>query len=216
MNFQWTAPGGPYPIVEFHDVRTEPGGVERYLSRVEAPVSGRLVAGGSLGQFAVSRHPDRLLLLRGYASLPARRRALTSLQTSEDWAERRTAAADLTRSNEVMLMRAITPESGPRPWRAGEGCVALISELRFPEQIGNYHLWLRLLLRKAGMDPVAAFATLEAVNDVPSVPVVRNRAHHIALMRTGGKVPELPHELRDMLRFSPEVLTLESPLAPVW
>ena len=40
------------------------------------------------------------------------------------------------------------------------------------EQIGNYHLWLRLLLRKAGMDPVAAFATLEAVNDVPAVPVV--------------------------------------------
>ena len=67
--------------------------------------------------------------------------------------------------------------------RPGEPLTALISELRFPEQIGNYHLWLRLLLRKAGIDPLAAFATLEAVNDVPAVPVVRNRSQHIALMR---------------------------------
>ena len=46
------------------------------------------------------------------------------------------------------------------------------------------------------MDPFAAFATLEAVNDVPAVPVVRNRSQHIALMAVSGHPPKLPPELR--------------------
>ena len=77
-------------------------------------------------------------------------------------------------------------------------------------------LWLRLLLRKAGMDPVAAFATLEAVNDVPAVPVVKNRSQHIALMRSSGPPPELPPELRGMVRYAPEILMLEPALSLVW
>lgn len=219
MNFQWMAQGGPFPIIEFHDIRTECGGAERYLDRVEIPVSGHLAAQGgaaSLAQFAVVRHPDRLMVLRGYASLPARRRALGAVFGDPDRAERRAESADIVRSSDVMLMRAVTPEAGIRPVGIAEGFTALISELRFPEQVGSYHLWLRLLLRKAGRDPVAAFATLEAVNDVPAQPVVRNRAQHIALMRLGGAVPELPRELRDMLRFPPEALTLEPALSPVW
>jgi hypothetical protein len=218
MNVNWMAQNGPYPIVEFHDVRTEPGAADRYLARVEIPISGHLTArgGGSLGQFAVARHPDRMLLFRGFPNMAVRQRALSCLHAESGWASRRAESADLVRSSEVMLMRAITPEAGVRPLRHGEELVALISELRFSEQIGSYHLWLRLLLRKAGMDPIAAFATLEAVNDVPAVPVMRNRSHHIALMRIGGRVPELPAELRDMLRFSPEVLRLEPALSPVW
>jgi hypothetical protein len=221
MNFQWMAQSGPYPIVEFHDVRTEPGGADRYLARVEIPVSGHLAAhghGGSLGQFAVARHPDRMLLMRGFQNLAVRRRALGAVCAEPGWARRRAESADLVRSGDIMLMRAITPESGVRPLRPGEGLVAMISEVRFAEQIGSYHLWLRLLLRKAGMDPLAAFATLEAINDVPAVPVVRNKSQHIALMRIarGSGVPELPRELRDMLRFPPEVLTLEPALSPVW
>ena len=92
----------------------------------------------------------------------------------------------------------------------------MISELRFPEQIGNYHLWLRLLLRKAGLDPLAAFATLEAVNDVPAVPVVKNWAQHFALLPSDGTPPEWPAELRGMLRYAPEILTLQPAFALVW
>ena len=115
-----------------------------------------------------------------------------------------------------MLTRTIAPAEGVRPNRPGEQLVAMISEVRFPEQIGNYHLWLRLLLRKAGMDPLAAFATLEAVNDVPAVPVVKNRSQHVVLMRSSGPPPELPPELRGMLRFAPEILGLEPALSLVW
>jgi hypothetical protein len=211
MNFQWLSASGPYPIVEFHDVRTEKFKSDRYLS-----LTASQPGGADLGQFQVSGHPDRLIALRGFAGIEARRRTLTALHTSTDWAGRRKELADITRSTEVMLMRAIAPASGTRPMRPGESYQLLISELRFPEQIGTYHLWLRLLLRKAGLDPLAAFATLESANDVPAVPVVRNRTQHLALMRAGGRVPDLPPELRGMLRFPAETLELEPAMALVW
>ena len=207
MNFQWLSASGPYPIVEFHDVRTERFKTDRYLSLVAGQPGG-----ADLGQFNAAGHPDRLIALRGFAGMAARRKTLTGFHTSPDWSGRRAEIADITRSAEVILTRAIAPAEGTRPMRPGESYQLLISELRFAEQVGNYHLWLRLLLRKAGLDPVAAFATLEAVNDVPAVPVIRNRTHHIALMRMGQRPPELPPELRNMLRFVPETLVLE----PSW
>ena len=85
---------------------------------------------------------------------------------------------------------------------------ALISELRFPDMVGNYHLWQRLFLRKAGLDPIAAFATLPAENNFPALPVWRNRIVHVALLRTSAPVPDLPPELRGWLRQAPEALLL--------
>ncbi|MEO8758466.1 MAG: hypothetical protein ABI398_12040 [Devosia sp.] len=200
MNYQWMSQAAACPIVEFHDVRTEKFRSARYLARYETALAGPLIAAGvvDLGQFTAQGHPERVVQVRGFASMLARRRALTAFHAGEDWAAHRAEAADLVREHSVMLMRAIRPESGIRPIRAGDPVVALISELKFPEQIGNYHLWLRLLLRKAGRDPVAAFATLEAVNvnDVPAVPVVRHRSQHIALLAGGGGIPDLPAELR--------------------
>lgn len=206
MNFQWLSASGPYPIVEFHDVRTEKFKSDRYLSLVAGQ------PGAELGQFHAAGHPDRLITLRGFAGTEARRKALTQYHAGPDWAGRRAEVADLSRSAEVLLTRAIAPAEGTRPMRPDESYQLLVSELRFAEQVGNYHLWLRLLLRKAGLDPLAAFATLEAVNDVPAVPVIKNRTHHVALLRMGRRPPELPPELRNMLRFAPETLVLE----PAW
>lgn len=124
--------------------------------------------------------------------------------------------ATLVRDSSVILSRSLAASSATRPLRAGDGYTALVSELRFAEQIGNYHLWLRLMLRKAELDPLAAFATLESVNDVPAVPVIRNRTHHIAILPQGGGVPPLPAELRDMLRYPPEILGLSPAPALVW
>jgi hypothetical protein len=218
MNFQWLNQSAACPVVEFHDIRTEKFRSDKYLSLVEERLTAPMVASGalSLGQFRVENHPDRLLLLRGFASMPARRKALTAFHAGEDWAAHRRESTDLVRDEKVVLTRTIVPAEGIRPSRPGEQLVAMISEVRFPEQIGNYHLWLRLLLRKAGLDPVAAFATLEAINDVPAVPVVKNRSQHIALMRSNGKPPELPPELRGMLRYPPEILGLEPALSLVW
>ena len=210
MNYQWLSASGPYPIVEFHDVRVEKFRSDRYLA-LDAGLGG-----ADLGQFQAVGHPDRLIALRGFAGMESRRRALTAAHASPAWATQRRELADITRSRDVILTRAITPAEGTRPMRPGETYQALVSELRFPEQVGNYHLWLRLLLRKARLDPVAAFATLESANDVPAVPVTKNRTHHIALMRQGQRPPELPHELRGMLRYAPEMLVLEPAAVLVW
>ena len=218
MNFPWMGQTEACPIVEFHDVRTEKFRSDRYLALVENRLAGPLmVAGGMpLGHFKVDNHPDRLILLRGFSDIAERRRALTAFHASPEWVAQRREAAELVRHAQVTLSRAVRPADGIRPIRPGQRVTALISEVRFAEQIGNYHLWLRLLLRKSGLDPFAAFATLEAVNDVPAVPVVRNRSQHIVLMAADGKVPELPAELRGMLRFPPETLVLEPALSLVW
>ncbi|MDO8358622.1 MAG: hypothetical protein Q7T08_01115 [Devosia sp.] len=219
MNFQWMSPAAPCPIIEFHDIRTERARAEDYLALVETRFAAPLLAAGGapLGYFHVVGHPDRLILLRGFASIPARRNALTAFYASAEWARHRQEATGLVRESETALTRAVTPADGIRPIRPGDALIGLISEVRFAEQIGSYHLWLRLLLRKAGLDPIAAFATLEAVNDVPAVPVLRHRSRHIALLRpTGGGVPELPRELAGMLRFPPEVLRLQPAPALVW
>jgi hypothetical protein len=216
MNVQWMSQNVPCPVVEFHDIRAEKFRADRYLDLEHELAPALYAAGGfSLGHFRVDNHPDRLLLLRGFASMPARRKALTGFHAGGDWGRHRAEAAELTRDLKVLLTRAIKPEEGLRVIRSGGRLTLILSELRFPEQIGNYHLWLRLLLRKAGLDPSAAFATLEAVNDVPAVPVVRHRSQHIALMPGGGRVPELPPELRALLRYPPEILSLEPALALV-
>lgn len=218
MNTQWLGLTEMLPIVEFHDVRTENGSSGRYLDLVEGALAAPFVAAGGtmMGQYRVENHPDRVVLLRGFESMSARRRAGEVYLQSPQWQANRAQVTELVRDNAVILSRSLSVSSGTRPLRVGEGCTAVISELRFPEQLGNYHLWLRLLLRKAGLDPVAAYATLESVNDVPAVPVIRNRTHHIALLPLGGRVPVLPPELRGMLRFSPEILWLSPAPALVW
>jgi len=218
MNFQWMNQNTACPVVEFHDIRTEKFRADKYLCLVETRFAPALTAAGvsTLGQFRVENHPDRLLLLRGFAGMAGRRRALTAFHASPDWTAQRAESASLLKEQQVMLTRAIAPADGVRPIRRQERLTLVISELRFPEQIGNYHLWQRLLLRKEGLDPLAAFATLEAVNDVPAVPVVKNRAQHFALLPNDGKPPEWPTELRGMLRYAPEILTLEPAYSLVW
>jgi hypothetical protein len=218
MNHQWPGIGELLPIVEFHDIRAERHKSDRYLGLVEGPLAAAFLgAGGALlGQFRVDTHPDRLFLLRGFPSMAARRKTLAAFHAGTHWQHHRAEATGLVRDTSVILTRSLVASSGTRPLHAGTGYKAIVSELRFAEQLGNYHLRLRLLLRKAGVDPLAAFATLESVNDVPAVPVIRNRTHHIALLAQHGEVPRLPPELRDVLRYPPEILSLSPAPALVW
>ena len=218
MNEIWQGLRGDSPIVELHDIRTERDGADRYLELIEGPLADSYVRNGGamLGQFRVDLHDGRMIVLRGYADMIDRRQTLGRFHASPAWTRHRAEMSGLVRDHSVLLTRAVAPSSGTRPLRYGQGYTLMISELRMAEQVGNYHLWLRLLLRKAGLDPVAAFATLESVNDVPAVPVVKNRTHHVALLPQGGRVPPLPPALRDMLRFSPEILSLQPAAALVW
>jgi hypothetical protein len=145
----------------------------------------------------------------------ARQAALEAFYGGPVWAAHREAAdACMADSDDVHLLRAVAPSTGLPAARAmapaeGRRYLAMLSELRFPEGIGNYHNWLRLFLRKEGMDPLASFATLLATNNFPRLPVHQDRSMHLALMPFSGRLPELPRELRAALRRPPELMVLK-------
>jgi hypothetical protein len=221
MTYQWieTQARTATPIVEFRRYAMQPGRrdelIELFEERFIEPQED--VGAQVLGTFTVEGDADRFVWLRGFEHMPARRAALERFYGGPVWAANREAAnATMVSSDDVLLLRAVAPESGLKlplrrlaePAVPAMRYLVLVSDLRFQEQIGSYHLWLRLFLRKAGMAPIASFATLEAENDYPALPVHRNRSEHVALLPFSGPVPELPPELRNMLRNTPEQLVL--------
>lgn len=207
-----------YPIVEIRRYTTRPGTRDRLIALfAEQLVAPQEAAGaGILGSFTVADAPDSFVWLRGFADMRARQAALEAFYGGPVWAAHRDAAnACIVDSDDVHLLRAVAPSTGlPAAVRGtapaeGRRYLAMLSELRFPEGIGNYHNWLRLFLRKEGMDPLASFATLLATNNFPRLPVHQNRSIHLALMPFGGRLPELPRELRAALRRPPELMLLE-------
>ena len=122
MTYQWLNQNAACPVVEFHDIRTEKFRSDRYLSLLETRLTAPFVAAGgvALGQFRVENHPDRLLLMRGFASMPARRRALTAFHAGADWTAHRRESADLLHNELVLLTRTVVTDDGIRPSRTGE------------------------------------------------------------------------------------------------
>lgn len=224
MNYQWLESSIETPVVELRRYRLHPGRREALIALFEERFIEPQEGAGAriLGTFRVDKDPDSFVWLRGFTHFGARPAALGVFYGGPAWRANRDAAnATMLDSDDVHLMRAISPEAGLPPElrlpRAGEKLPALrhtllISELRYPEWIGNYHLWLRLFLRKAGADPLASFATLPAENNYPALPVWQNRHVHVALLRSAAPLPPLPTELMNMLRRAPETLVL-SPTA---
>jgi len=221
VNYQWIETQTQSPIVELRNYTLRPGRRDELIALFEEKfIEPQETAGAQvLGTFEVEGAADNFVWLRGFSHLEMRKRALESFYGGPVWLTNREAAnATMIGSDDVHLLRAITPATGmplaglrhPPPgaqWPA-QRYTLLLSELRFPEFVGNYHLWLRLFLRKAGLDPIASFATLPAENNFPALPVWRNRHVHVALMRHAGCLPNLPTELTGMLRGLPQTLTL--------
>lgn len=220
MTFQWMPNDVLTPIVELRRYQLRPGSFDSFVELFESRFIEHQEAVGArvLGSFAVEGHPDSLVWLRGFTHMQARKRALEAFYTSPTWTFHREAAnAAIADNDDVHLLRAIAPETGipfsgrrpaPGEVRPGRPFRLMISELRFAEALGNYHLWLRLFLRKCGADPVASLGTLLAENNYPRLPVWQNRPAHVALLAGEVAVPELPPELRGMLRRPPEILAL--------
>lgn len=224
MTYQWLRTDVETPIVELRRYRLHPGRRDELVDLFETRFIEPQEAAGAriLGTFRVDRDPDSFVWLRGFTHFGARPEALGAFYGGPVWRAHRDAAnATMIDSDDVHLMRAVSPEGGlprqarlPRPAEKLPALrhTLLLSELRYPEWIGTYHLWLRLFLRKAGADPLASFATLAAENNYPALPVWQNRHVHVALLRSAAPLPELPRELTGMLRRAPETLVL-SPTA---
>ena len=224
MNFQWLKTDVETPIVELRRYRLHPGKREALIGLFEERFIEPQEAVGAkvLGTFRLETDPDSFTWLRGFTHMGARKAALGAFYDGAVWQANRDAAnATMIDSDDVHLLRAIAPEGGlpaearlPRTseWAPAIRYTLLLSELRYPEWVGQYHLWLRLFLRKAGADPLASFATLPAENNFPQLPVWANRHVHLAVLKSAAPVPELPVELRSMLRREPERLVV-SPTA---
>ena len=220
MNYQWIETRNP--IVELRHYTLHPGRRDELIALFEDRfIEAQETAGAAvLGTFRVEGADDSFIWLRGFPDLPARKAALENFYGGPVWSAHREAAnATMIDSDDVHLLRAIAPAEGLPPgglrhppqgaeWPA-QRYRLLVSELRYPELVGNYHLWLRLFLRKAGADPLASFATLPAENNFPALPVWKNRHVHVALLQDAGRLPALPVELRGMLRQAPELLSLQ-------
>lgn len=221
MNYQWIETQTQSPIVELRRYTTHPGRRDELIELFEDRFIEPQEAAGAqvLGTFRVEGDGDSFVWLRGFEHMERRKAALESFYGGPVWRRHRDAAnATMMQSDDVHLLRAVKPEAGlplsglrhppsGADWPARRYSL-LISELRFPEAIGNYHLWLRLFLRKAGLDPIASFATLPAENNFPALPVWRDRHVHVALMAGAACLAAQPPELRNMLRRPPETLLL--------
>lgn len=220
MTFQWIANDVQTPIVELRRYTFQPGQRDAFVELFEERfIEAQEAVGARVpGTFRIEGQPDQLIWLRGFTHIEARKRALEAFYASPIWRfYREQCNATLFDNDDVHLLRAISPEGGipitgrrpgPGERKPAKAYRLLVSELRFPEAIGNYHLWLRLLLRKAGADPVASFGTLPAENNYPRLPVWQNRPVHVALIAGDVDVPALFPELRAMLRGDPQALLL--------
>ena len=220
MSFQWIASDIQTPIVELRRYQLRPGRFEDFIELFEARFIEQQESVGArvLGSFAIEGMPDTAIWLRAFQHMEGRQRALEGFYTSPTWLMHRDATNDTILDNDdVHLLRAIAPDAGipiqgrrpaPGERKPAQAFKLLVSELRFAEALGNYHLWLRLFLRKAGADPIASLGTLMAENNYPRLPVWQNRPVHVALLAGDAEMPELPLELRGMLKWAPEVLTL--------
>lgn len=215
MTYQWLNGETGTPIVELRRYTLHPGQRDTLIDLFEREFVTPQEAVGArvLGTFRDAANPDSFVWLRGFEDMEKRRHALQSFYGGPVWARHRDAAnATMIDSDDVHLLRAISPQGGLKLTDLmrypGHAYSLLLSELRFPEAVGNYHLWLRLFLRKAGADPIASFATLPAENNFPRLPVWQNRTVHVALLRSGAPVPPLPADLRRWLRAEPEAIRL--------
>ena len=219
MTYQWHEIDIETPVVELRRYRLRPGRRDTLIGMFEEHFIEPQEAAGSriVGSFRVDGDPDGFVWLRGFTHHAARPRALADFYGGPVWQARRDAAnATMVDSDDVHLLRAISPGTGLpalRLPRRDECLPALrhtlvVSDLRYPEWLGSYHLWLRLFLRKLGADPMASFATLMAENNYPALPVWRDRPVHVALIRSAAPLPPLPPELGNLLRAAPEIVTL--------
>ncbi|MFE6281606.1 NIPSNAP family protein [Streptomyces sp. NPDC057877] len=137
-----------------------------------------------LGQFRDLDAPDRFVWLRGFPDMTARHHALTSFYDGPAWAEHGPRAnATMTDSDDVLLLRALSPGSGftvdpaerPRPGAPAPDRFVSATVWSFPpgRAVGPTLIRDGLLpaLRVTGPAPLAALTTETAPNTFPRLPV---------------------------------------------
>ena len=108
-----------YPVVELRQYTLRPGQRDVLIDLFDRELVESQEADGMaiVGQFRDLDDPDRFTWIRGFASMPARARALASFYGGPAWKAHSAAAnATMIDSDNVLLLRPVTARSGfPAP-----------------------------------------------------------------------------------------------------
>jgi hypothetical protein len=177
-----------------------------------------------LGQFRDLDDPDRFVWLRGFRDMEARRRGLGAFYGGPVWARHGPAAnATMVSSDDVLLLRPLTPGQGPvarvaeRPAVGAPDPGGVVSAVvwSFPpgrsRGVGLVRDGLLPALRRTGPAPVAVLATEPAANTFPRLPVRTGENVVVVLTPYPDEAARRDH----LARLHGDRLTREGVLAPL-
>jgi quinol monooxygenase YgiN len=184
-----------YPVVELRQYTLRPGQRDVLIDLFDREFVESQEADGMaiVGQFRDLDDPDRFTWIRGFASMPARARALASFYGGPAWKAHSAAAnATMIDSDNVLLLRPVTARSGfPPPAAArppaGHGTAAQSHDPAAPSRVlvtlyyrdrpfdqafaDFFDRQARPVLTEAGATPLACLQTEHAENTFPALPV---------------------------------------------
>src|ERR1700722_12084061 len=177
-----------YPVVELRQYRLRPGQREDLVELFDREFVESQEAEGMavVGQFRDLDDPDRFVWIRGFASMPARARALAGFYGGPAWRANRTQAnATMLDTDDVLLLRPASAQAGfpvpaaPRPGAAGTatGQSRILVTLYFGDRpfdssfAGFFDRHVRPVLTETGAAPIARLQTEYAPNTFPALPV---------------------------------------------
>jgi quinol monooxygenase YgiN len=177
-----------YPVVELRQYRLRPGQREDLVELFDREFVESQEAEGMavVGQFRDLDDPDRFVWIRGFASMPARARALAGFYGGPAWKANRTQAnATMLDTDDVLLLRPASAQAGfpvpaaPRPGAAGTaaGQSRILVTLYFGDRpfdssfAGFFDRRVRPVLTETGAAPIARLQTEYAPNTFPALPV---------------------------------------------
>ena len=187
-----------YPVVEVRQYTLRPGQRDVLIDLFDRELVESQEADGMaiVGQFRDLDDPDRFTWIRGFASMPARARALASFYGGPAWKAHSAAAnATMIDSDNVLLLRPVTARSGfPAPASArppaarppaGQATAGYATpppsrvlvtlyyrDRPFDQAFADFFDRLACpVLTGAGATPLACLQTEHAENTFPALPV---------------------------------------------
>lgn len=232
------------PILELRQYTLHPGARETLIELFDREFVGTQEACGMqvIGQFRDLDDPDRFVWLRGFADMPSRARALAAFYGGPVWKAHRDAAnATMLDSDNVLLLRPLTPEAGfdlagaarERVHRREISEEVIAATLCFFDApvdrafLDFFAQEVRPVLVAAGASPLAQLVTEYAPNNFPALPVREGEhvfawfaafgdhasyARHVATLAGSPQWRALVTALRRQLLGPPQTLRL-SPTA---
>ncbi|MFJ2592453.1 NIPSNAP family protein [Streptomyces erythrochromogenes] len=179
-------PSRPLAVIELRQYTLRPGRRDDLIELFDRELVETQEEAGMavLGQFRDLDDLDRFVWLRAFPDMAARHDALTAFYGGPVWARHRARAnATMTDSDDVLLLRPLTDDSGfhaapstrPRPGTPAPERFVSAMVWSFPpgraDGIALVRDGLLPLLRSTGAAPIAAYATETAPNTFPRLPV---------------------------------------------